>query len=97
MDLSPCSNYILSGAYNKSAHIMDVNGQNNVTLQANFDIKKGKIVGKARKYGANKKLPPLEGQGTVDFKKKIISGNWHPTENIMALAFRNCIFLYYDK
>ena len=51
MDMSPCSNQILTGAYNKSSHIVDLAGQNNITLQANFDVKRGKIVGKVRKYG----------------------------------------------
>ena len=51
MDMSPCNNYILTGGYNKSAHIMDLSGSNNITFQANFDVKRGKIVGKVRKYG----------------------------------------------
>lgn len=51
---------------------------------------------KVRKYGKNKKLPPLEGEG-IDFKKKILSGSWHPEENTLALVFRNCIFLYHHK
>ena len=51
MDMSPCNNYILTGGYNKSGHIMDLSGSNNITFQANFDVKRGKIVGKVRKYG----------------------------------------------
>jgi hypothetical protein len=35
-------------------------------------MKKGKVVGKMRKYGTNKKLPPLDGVGSVDFKKKVL-------------------------
>ena len=97
MDISPCSNYLVTGSYNKSGHIIDVNGTNNVTIQANFDVKRGKLVGKSRSYGPTKKLPPLEGMGTVDFKKKILTGCWNPKENTIALAFRNCIFLYFEK
>lgn len=37
MDVSPCGNYMLTGAYNKSAHIIDIYGNNNVTVTSNFD------------------------------------------------------------
>lgn len=96
LDVSPCSNYMLTGGYNKSGHIIDTNMTTNVTIQTNFDAKRGKIAGKARKYNANKKLGPLDSSET-DFKKKVLSGCWHPTEGLAALAFRNCIFLYYPK
>jgi len=60
-------------------------------------MKRGKIMGKVRKYNPNKKLPALEGTGAIDFKKKVMTGCWHPKENTVALAFRNCIFLFFDK
>lgn len=50
MDVSPNSQYIVTGAYNKAAHIVDVNGGNNVTIPVNFETKRGKVISKARKY-----------------------------------------------
>lgn len=97
LDVSPHSNYIVTGGYNKCGHIIDMNAGSNVTLQANFDLKKGKVVGQARKYNQHKKLAPLEGQTTNDFKKKVLAGCWHPSESVVALAFRNCIFLFNEK
>ena len=97
MDISPCNNYILTGAYNKSGHLFDVNGTFNLTLPTNFDVKRGKGVGLPKKYNNNKKLPTEGTSGTVDFKKKVITGAWSPVENTCALAFRNCIFLFSDK
>jgi hypothetical protein len=94
--VSPCSSYIVTGAYNKSAHVIDITGTNNNTLEAKFEMVRGKAGGKNRKYGANKRLGALEGQGSIDFKKKISTGCWHPKENTTALAFRNCIFMYSD-
>lgn len=94
--MSPCSNYLLTGGYNRHGHVIDINGGNNVTTQANFDMKPGKVVGKSRKY-AKTKIPALEGAGTIDFKKKILQGTWSPVEHMFALAFRNCIFLFKDK
>ena len=43
MDLSPDNKYILTGNYNKNAHVIDVAGTNNVTMTANFDMKRGKV------------------------------------------------------
>jgi serine/threonine-protein phosphatase 2A regulatory subunit B len=97
LDVSPCNNYLLTGAYNKSAHIVDISGTNNSTIETKFEMVRGKVAGKNRKYGANKRLAALEGQGSIDFKKKVTSGVWHPKENTVALAFRNCIFMYSDS
>jgi len=88
---------MLTGGYNKSGHIIDLGLGHNNTIEAKFDVKRGKAGGKLRKYGANKKLAALDGQGAIDFKKKVLQGCWHPKENSVALAFRNCIFLYSDK
>ena len=96
LDVSPDSNYLLTGGYSKSGHIIDINMTTNVTLQTNFDSKRGKIAGKVRKYNGNKKLGPLD-SSEPDFKKKVLCGTWHPQDMMAALAFRNCIFLYYHK
>lgn len=95
LDISPCNNYLVTGGYNKSGHIADINGTYNVSLATNFEMKRGKNMGITKKYNNNKKLPP--GDETIDFKKKVMSGCWSPKENSVALAFRNCIFLYSDK
>ena len=76
---------------------MDISGTNNTAVPANFDMKRGKVMGTTKKYTANKKLLPDSTQGAVDFKKKITQGCWSPKENTLALAFRNCIFLYSDN
>lgn len=95
MDMSPCNNYIVTGAYNRSGHVFDVSGTANVTLPCNFDVKRGKNVGIVKKYASNKKLPPSD--DVIDYKKKVQAGCWSPKENTAALAFRNCIFLFSDK
>jgi hypothetical protein len=97
LDVSPNYQYMSTGGYNKSGHIIDVNGSNNVTVPTNFDVTRGKVIGRARKYAANKRLAPLEGSGAPDFKRKVQLGCWHPDENLIAYAFRNCIVLCYEK
>lgn len=59
LDVSPCNQYVVTGAYNRSAHVLDIAGTQNVALPANFDVKRGKVVAVPRRYGPNKKLPPL--------------------------------------
>jgi serine/threonine-protein phosphatase 2A regulatory subunit B len=97
MDISPDNKYVVTGNYNKSGHIIDIAGGHNVTISTNFDMKKGKVSAKTRKYNDKKKLPALEGASSIDFKKKVMIGSWSPVENMAALAFRNCIFLYHEK
>ncbi len=77
LDISPCSNYMLTGGYNKSGHIIDTNMSTNVTFTTNFDMKPGKVVGKVRKYNDHKKLGPLD-SSEPDFRKKALCGTWHP-------------------
>ena len=97
LDVSPCNNHIVTGGYNKSGHIIDITATGNNTLEAKFEFKRGKQGGKVRKYTGNKKLPALEAQGSIDFKKKVMNGCWNPKENTVALAFINCIFMYSEK
>lgn len=95
MDISPCNNYLVTGGYNKSGYVADISGSYNVSVATNFDMKRGKVMGVTKEYNNHKKLPP--GEETIDFKKKVMNGCWSPKENTLALAFRNCIFLYSDK
>lgn len=69
---------MLTGSYNKSAHIIDLQGNHNVAMPAHFDVKRGRLLGTARKYGSNLKLLPNAEVGgsskhlsNPDFKKKV--------------------------
>lgn len=89
---SPCGNYLLTGAYNNNAHVIDIEATNNCTVEAVFGNKRGKIAAKTRQY-SGKKLPALD-SSTPDLKKKALLNAWHPSENIIAVANHNCIFIY---
>ena len=71
MDISPNYQYLLTGAYNKSAHIIDVQGKTNVSVPIHFEAKRGQTIGKVRRYNTSKKLAPLEGAGNADLKRKV--------------------------
>lgn len=61
MSVSPCSNFILTGGYNKTGHILDIAGSYNESITANFDMKRGKTAGTTKKYNNNKKLAAADG------------------------------------
>lgn len=92
VNASPCGNYLLTGSYNSNAHIIDIEGTNNSTLEAVFGNKRGKPAAKTRQYNG-KKLPSL-GDGAPDLKKKALLNCWHPSENVIAVANHNCIFIF---
>jgi hypothetical protein len=45
LDMSPCGNYFMTGAYNKSAHVVDVNSNYNLSLPAHFEVRRGRGFG----------------------------------------------------
>ena len=69
MDISPCNQYLATGSYNNSGHVIDINGSYNVSIPTNFNIQRGKQQGVTKKYNANKKMSLVE--QSIDFKKKV--------------------------
>lgn len=56
LDVSPCSGYVVTGSYNRSAHVLDLSASYNLALPCNFDAKRAKLLAPPRRYGANRKL-----------------------------------------
>ncbi|RSH95381.1 protein phosphatase 2A regulatory subunit cdc55 [Saitozyma podzolica] len=85
-------NNVLTGSYHNYFRIYDVNGDNDVVLQADKSAFKAKKIGGARGKVPGKK----EGLQTenIDFGKKILHASWHPQENTIAIAATNNLFLY---
>ena len=99
IEISPCSKYVLTGSYGDKVHIIDKNQTANATLSANFDQKKGRNLGYVRQYGEKKgmlggKGGPFTDPSTINFNKKVQHLSWHPSENLVALANHNCIFMF---
>lgn len=92
VNASPCGNYLITGAYNSNAHVIDIEATNNSTVEAVFGNKRGKNSAKVRQY-TGKKLAALD-SGAPDLKKKALLNSWHPSENIIAVANHNCIFIF---
>ncbi|KAG9102953.1 protein phosphatase 2A regulatory subunit cdc55 [Ceratobasidium sp. 370] len=86
---------VMTGSYHNYFRIYDVEGNNDVLLQADKSAFRANRMGGARtpvRGGA----PGRQGMNvdTIDFNKKILHGSWHPRENTIAIAATNNLFLY---
>ncbi|KAK5650214.1 hypothetical protein RI129_001243 [Pyrocoelia pectoralis] len=89
---------IMTGSYNNFFRVFDRTTKREVTLEASRDIAKSKTVLKPRKVctGGKRKKDEIS-VDCLDFNKKILHTAWHPTENIIAVAATNNLFLFQDK
>lgn len=99
----------MTGSYHNYFRVYDVNGDNDVVLQADKSAFKAKKIGGARGGKTPGKKEGLQTEG-IDFAKKIVSAqiqrstgqradeqlhaSWHPRENTIAIAATNNLFLY---
>ena len=86
---SPDSNFIISGTYSDSFHVVDKNGVSISTVPANFEYQKNSPLGNI--YTDQEKKNAL---ASLHSQRKIISVAWHPTLNVAAVANHNCIFIF---
>lgn len=84
---SPCGKYFLTGLFNNNFHISDINGQKNLQFELNFN--KNTI----SKHIAKKFYEPLG--PTYNFSRKVLKSAWHPTQNTVAIACLNSLFIYH--
>lgn len=83
---SPCSKYFLTGLFNNNFHISDISGQNNLQFELNF------ARNTVMKHIAKKFYEPLG--SNYNFDRKVLKSAWHPTQNVVAVACLNSLFLY---
>lgn len=81
----------MTGSYHNYFRIYDVEGNNDVLLQADKSAFRANRMGGARtpvRGGA----PGRQGMNvdTIDFNKKILHGSWHPRENTIAVSPPTC-------
>ena len=80
------SNTILTGNYNNSFHLMDLDGSN-LNTQYQLSYKKQTI---NKQIVPNKMLPITK----MDYLKKTTALDFHPKKKTVAIASLNCFFLY---
>ncbi|KAJ1987951.1 protein phosphatase 2A regulatory subunit cdc55 [Dimargaris cristalligena] len=98
--LSGNNAYAMTGSYNNYFSIFDLNTEEEVMLQADKNAFRAKRVagpnGKSRvgvprtKGNRKEDLNP----DTLDFNRKILHASWHPTENTIAVAATNNLFIF---
>jgi len=89
---------IMTGSYNNFFRMFDRQSRQEVTYEASKEIAKPKTILKPRKVSTGGKRKKDEiFVDCLDFNKKILHTAWHPSENIIAVAATNNLFLLQDK
>lgn len=87
---SPDSQYMVTGTYSDSFHVVDRLGGSAVTLSATFDNPKASPIGM---YNNELEKKPIT-LPTFDFSHKIQQACWHPNSQAIAVANYNCLFVF---
>lgn len=89
---------LLTGSYNNFFRIIDRDTQHDVTLEASRELTMSKTAMKSRRVGTGGKRKKDElSVDSLDFNRKILHAAWHPTENIIAAAATNNLYLFQGK
>ncbi|TKS72350.1 gamma isoform IMYPNO1 PP2A subunit [Collichthys lucidus] len=90
---------IMTGAYNNFFRMFDRNTKRDVTLEASRESSKPRAVLKPRRVCAagGKRRKDDISVDSLDFTKKILHTAWHPSENIIAIAATNNLYIFQDK
>ncbi|XP_025901953.1 serine/threonine-protein phosphatase 2A 55 kDa regulatory subunit B beta isoform isoform X1 [Nothoprocta perdicaria] len=89
---------IMTGSYNNFFRMFDRNTKRDVTLEASRENSKPRAVLKPRKVcvGGKRRKDEIS-VDSLDFSKKILHTAWHPSENIIAVAATNNLYIFQDK
>ncbi|KAJ8266788.1 hypothetical protein GJAV_G00134700 [Gymnothorax javanicus] len=89
---------IMTGSYNNFFRMFDRNTKRDVTLEASRENSKPRAVLKPRKVcvGGKRRKDEIS-VDSLDFSKKILHPAWHPSENIIAVAATNNLYIFQDK
>ncbi|XP_023607910.1 serine/threonine-protein phosphatase 2A 55 kDa regulatory subunit B beta isoform [Myotis lucifugus] len=89
---------IMTGSYNNFFRMFDRNTKRDVTLEASRENSKPRAILKPRKVcvGGKRRKDEIS-VDSLDFSKKILHTAWHPSENIIAVAATNNLYIFQDK
>lgn len=95
---SPLLSVIMTGAYNSFFRMFDRETGRGVTLEAWRESSKPRAVLRTRRvYTGGKRRRGDVGVDSLDFTKKILHMAWHPSENIIAIAATNNLYIFQDR
>lgn len=92
--------HVLTGSYNNFFRVFDIDRGTSVTLQVSRDMIDG-TVPLANKFVTTRSVGATGARGrenevaleSLDLGKKLLHLNWHPTENVLAIAATNNLFV----
>ena len=88
----------MTGSYNNFFRMFDRNTKRDVTLEASRENCKPLQVLKPRRVNTGGKRKKDEiSVDSLDFNRKILHTAWHPSENIIAVAATNNLYLFQEK
>ncbi|NWY70181.1 2ABB phosphatase, partial [Erithacus rubecula] len=89
---------IMTGSYNNFFRMFDRSTKRDVTLEASRESSKPRAVLKPRRVclGGKRRKDEIS-VDSLDFSKKILHTAWHPSENIIAVAATNNLYIFQDK
>lgn len=98
LSLLPPHSVIMTGSYNNFFRMFDRNTKRDVTLEASRENSKPRAILKPRKVcvGGKRRKDEIS-VDSLDFSKKILHTAWHPSENIIAVAATNNLYIFQDK
>ena len=79
--VSPDGRTLLTGNYNNCFHLIDADG--NIQYELNY-----------KKATTSKVMSKTSTAGKMDYLRKTMAVDFHPTKNIMAVASLNCFYTY---
>lgn len=89
---------IMTGAYNNFFRMFDRASRRDVTLEASREVCKRRAVLRPRRVCVGKKRRENDiSVDSLDFRKKILHTAWHPTDNIIAIAASNNLYIFQDR
>lgn len=88
----------MTGSYNNFFRMFDRESKRDGTLEASRDNMKTRTVLKPRKVctGGKRKKDEIS-VDCLDFNKKILHTAWHPSENVIAVAATNNLYIFHSK
>eukprot|EP00121_Abeoforma_whisleri_P014774 Awhi_evm1s13625 len=84
----------MTGSYHNNFYLFDKNGGQEVQLEATKQFKKSGFTN-PMKFGSKKKKQQQEPNiENVNFNQKVLHSDWHPTENLLAVAATNNLYIF---
>uniref|UniRef100_A0A1B6C2V2 Serine/threonine-protein phosphatase 2A 55 kDa regulatory subunit B n=1 Tax=Clastoptera arizonana TaxID=38151 RepID=A0A1B6C2V2_9HEMI len=89
--------YVMTGSYNNFFSVFDTITKRDILLEATRDIAQPKTVLKPKRVSnTNRRKNGEVNVDSLDYNKKILQSAWHPTDNIIAVAATNNLFILDD-